>query len=456
MNMTETIDATPAAFDHPVPLDAASAPFMAPPALSQPAPSMPPPPPSALAAPALPTLVAAPPAPLLAAPAPVAAPVAATPVAEPTTEALAPAPSKPAMTTGPSAIFSADATVIPLEPAVPMLPTNTPVVPSGSTTPASASVFDVQEFLGTASPTRKAPAKSPGRWLVRLLLVGLLGAGGYAAQQYGPDLYEQYTGDGEEAGPAEPTAPLAFPNVPTSTAPIRTAEFVLVGLPETPGATYRVTTDFETNVSQVDITRENGPDLQILTYGNDAMIRRADGEQWYLLDRGQFPLDGRLERADWVRRLDELLPSTVRDQATVDASTESTMTGAPTRHLSITVDPVLLDSMTIDSADVPSVAAPEALPDPATDGAAPPVAPVEPGAAASSTTELATAPATGMIEIEIWVDGDGLVRQVSGAPQLGAEMITVVRTSADAWIPNYPEPGEIATLTASALVDLGL
>jgi hypothetical protein len=31
-----------------------------------------------------------------------------------------------------------------------------------------------------------------------------------------------------------------------------------------------------------------------------------------------------------------------------------------------------------------------------------------------------------------------------------------MRTSADAWIPKYPTPEEIAPLTATALVDLGI
>jgi hypothetical protein len=349
------------------------------------------------------------------------------------------------MVTGPSALFSTDAALMPAEHAAPTIPMAAPVAPSPATARSTATAFDMDDFLGTQAVTRKAPAKPRGRWLVRLMMVGVLGAGGWAAYQYGPDLYDQYVAGSEESAPPETTAPLAFPNVlTTAPVPIRTAEFVLTGLPETPGAAYRVTTDFETNVSQVDITRDTGPDLQILTYGEDAMIRRADGVQWYLLDRGQFPLDGRLERSDWVRRIDELLPSNVRDQAIIDGSTESTISGVPTRHLSITVDPALLDARATGDVPIPTESATAGSADAET------VTSATPEPASSSV------PATGIIEIEVWIDAGGLVRQVTGAPQLGAETITVMRTSADAWIPKYPTPEEIAPLTATALVDLGI
>ena len=58
--------------------------------------------------------------------------------------------------------------------------------------------------------------------------------------------------------------------------------------------------------------------------------------------------------------------------------------------------------------------------------------------------------------IELWIDADGLIRRASGAPQLGAETITVLNTSTEAWIPPYPEADGVLPLTASALVQLGL
>jgi hypothetical protein len=45
---------------------------------------------------------------------------------------------------------------------------------------------------------------------------------------------------------------------------------------------------------------------------------------------------------------------------------------------------------------------------------------------------------------------------VSGAPQLGADTITVVSTNSAAWVPAYPAPEIVQPLTASALVLLGI
>lgn len=359
---------------------------------------------------------------------------------------------------GPSAIFAADAPVIPTDHGAPVLPASTPAVPSAAPPAKKTSVFDVDDLVGPNATAKKKTTKSPGRWFRRLVLVGLLGAGGWYGSQHGPALYEEYFDDAESSAATEPVAPLAFPNVTPSPLPVRTAEFVLTGLPETPGASYRVTTDFETNVSQVDITRDSAPDLQVLTYGSDAMIRRADGEQWYLLDRGQFPLDGRLERADWVRQIDELLPPEVRDQAVIVAATESTVSGVAVRHLVLTVDPGLFDGASPEPAPAPGDA--EAAP------AADPTVPVDPAvgddpaaaaaAAADAEAPISDAPVPQLKQIELWIDGDGLIRQMTGAPQLGANTITVLATSADAWIPDYPSAGAIAPLTASALVDLGI
>ncbi len=342
-----------------------------------------------------------------------------------TTPPIATTPAVPRVA-GPSTVFAADVALVPADFGVPMLPNPAPGVPS-TPPPGTGSVFDIGEFLATPGPGRTPPPKSRGRGVRRLLLVAILGAGGWAGVTYGPGLYEEYAGDASDTD--EVAAPLAFPNASGVDTPIRTAEFVLVGLPDSPGATYRIITDFETAVSQVDITREDGPALQILTYGDDAMIRRADGDAWYLLDRGQFPLDGRLARSDWVRTLDELLPSSVREGAVITEATESTISGVATRRLTLSIDPALFGP--------PPVEAPAAVPD-----ASAPIAPETPGA---------------MVDVELWIDGNGLVRQVSGAPpRFGAETITIVRTSPDSWIPAYPPADRIATLTASALVDLGL
>lgn len=366
-------------------------------------------------------------------------PAAPSPAAEP--------PPATHSTTGPSSVFSADVASLPADFGVPMLPAVAIAAPSAPAT--RAATFDIDEFLTTPGPARQTPPEPRGRGLRRLLLVALLASGAWAGTTYGPGLYDEYVGDATEVGEAEAAAPLAFPAATAVGVPIRTAEFVLVGLPESPGATYRITTDFETAVSQVDITREDGPALQILTYGDDAMIRRADAEEWYLLDRGQFPLDGRLARADWVRTLDELLPDAVRGGVLITDSTESTISSVPTRHLTLSIDPAMFDSI---AADDLAGGDPSIMPVPAMSEVDGEVA--TPTAAAPVTNPL-TAPGA-LIDIELWIDGNGLVRQVMGAPGLGAQTITILRTTRDPWIPAYPAADEIAPLTASALVDLGL
>lgn len=424
MIMAETIDAPDVALDSPAHTDPPAAPVLAPPTSGQtllPPPTSPPPP--------------APPAP------------------EPTSE-----PTPASITTGPSAIFAESAATIPDAHAAPVLPRTVAATPSATAAPTSkpSTAFDVGAYLDSESQKKQAPRKSRGRWLFRLIVLGLLGAAGWVGYEHGPEVYDEYI-RGEEAGAqTEREAPRMFPNVAAASAPIRTAEFTLVGLPETPEAIYRVTTDFETSVSQVDITRVSGPDLQVLTYGPDAMIRRADGDQWYILDRGQFPLDGRLERSDWVRRIDELLPVEVRDRAVIDSSTEATISGVATRHLVLTVDPSLLDTTATDAAGLPSeprpdAATPSAIADNPDQIPAPGATVLDP---AASEPEVPVAGAA--VRMEVWIDGEGLVRQVTGVPSLGADTITIVRTSPDSWIPDYPMASEIAPLTASALVDLGL
>lgn len=372
--------------------------------------------------------------------------------AEPTPTPTLAAPEAPKIVTGPSSMFAADPALAPMEHSVPALPAM-PAAPRAPA-PATAAPLSYEDLMGAPATgaARRKPKKSKGRWLVRLLMLGGLGAAGYFGVTEGPALYERYV-EGVEPN-NELDAPLAFPSTGLTNAPIRTAEFTLTGLPETPGVEYRVTTDFETAVSQVDITRENGPDLQVLTFGDDAMIRRIGGEQWYVLERGQFPLDGRLDRADWVRRLDELLPTSIRSQIVIDDATQSNVSNVATRRLSLTLDAGLLvnsDPLT----DVTEPVAGETVAVPAPQAATD--VPVNPSNAVVPPVEPVEAlPTSGPTQIEIWVDADGLIRQVSGAPQLGADTITIVRTSSESWVPQYPSPEEITTLTASALVDLGI
>jgi hypothetical protein len=346
-----------------------------------------------------------------------------------------------------------------------VLPSATAVKPAPP--PAASTPLTLEDLLGQQQPAngraKKQQGSGVGRALRRLLILGVLAAGGYAAYQHGPGLYEQYVeGEPSEvqpsgAEPSETDAPLAFPNATPAAAPIRTAEFILEGLPGAPDMTYQVTTDFETNVSQVDVTRPSGPDLQILTYGDAALIRRVDDDQWYQLERGQFPLDDRLDRADWVRQLDELLPTSIRSSITIDDAGETTVSGVPTRRLSLSLDVALLGgrSAAVDGAapadpTIPADVAPPA--DPAAPVPVPAPAPIP-----AVPADPAADPVTSLVtSIEVWVDAQGLVRKVSGVPQLGAETITVVRTDGAAWVPNYPSPEFVQPLTAATLVELGI
>jgi hypothetical protein len=124
----------------------------------------------------------------------------------------------------------------------------------------------------------------------------------------------------------------------------------------------------------------------------------------------------------------------------------------PVRHLQVSVDASLLVDAhlpmpTLDPVTGLPVADPLAVPV-AADPLAAPVATNDP---------LVTDPTrAGEVQIEIWVDSNGLIRQITGAPQLGAEIITVNSTSEQAYIPTFPGPELVQPLTASALVELGM
>ena len=448
-------DETPAT-EIPLVAPAQAAPALPPPTMTASATSaLPPPSPGApLTPPGVPDLAPTPPAPSGSVDPVPAAPVP--PVLAPTAPA-APAPAEPqpaeeapALITGPAAILAPDPSDAPLEQSVPALPAATAVAPANTAAAAVAggapTPLSIDDLLGPQTGAQK-PLKQGsaiGRFFKRLIILAMLGGAGYAAYTYGPDLYEQYANPettdtaNVDAAP-EVDAPLAFPNAAPAPTPIRTAEFILEGLPGAPEMSYRVTTDFETNVSQVDVIRPNAPDLQILTYGEAALIRKMGEDQWYQLERGRFPLDDRLERSDWVRQLNELLPTSVRSSVTIDDAGETSVSGVPTRRLALTLDVSLLGGTDAAAAAADTVVEP-VPPAPPTDPAAPT------GPAATSLTT----------SIEVWVDAQGLVRKVSGVPQLGAETITVVRADGAAWVPDYPTPDFVQPLTAATLVELAI
>ena len=203
--------------------------------------------------------------------------------------------------TGPAAVLSADPTFAPLDQSVPALPAATAVAPANTAAaavpPGPATPLSIDDLLGQQPSGHKPPkhGSAIGRFFKRLVILAMLVGAGYAAYTYGPGLYEEYTSSETDPtavdAPDEVDAPLAFPSATPAPTPVRTAEFILEGLPGAPAMSYQVTTDFETNVSQVDVSRANGPDLQILTYGEAALIRKVDDDQWHQLERGEVSLE---------------------------------------------------------------------------------------------------------------------------------------------------------------------
>jgi len=307
---------------------------------------------------------------------------------------------------------------------VPSLPPAAAVPPANTAAAAlSTAGTKLIEAPVSADPPRLKKVGRTKRALSRVVMLGLLGGGGWTAYQHGPGLYDEYVAESD--APDEPDAPLGFPTPSLGATPVRVAVFTLTDVTGAPGTDYTVKTDFETDVTQVIVHRDGAPSVEVLTYAEAAFIHRLDDPQWYQLERGGFPLDDRLERSDWVRTLDELISPTERATTPIRSATESVVAAIPTRRLVVSVDPATLGTVRVPQIGVSARAA---VPDPAREPT----------------------------EVEIWVDGSGLVRQISGAPQLGAETITVVETSSEAWVPEFPVLDGVLPLTASALVELGL
>lgn len=475
--MTTLTDATAepdvlvaAPFPPPTPLIATSAPLIAtaihaPPSAAGPVfapPTLNSGPTPAVSPTAAPALVAATP---LVIPDASSAPPAAPPLATPPI-----ATPPPTIVTGPSAVLTADPTCAPLPQNLPALPTlaanpkppNTAAAALGAVGKQPPSLQDLQ--LGVH---KKKPKRGAGSGLKKLMTIGVIGALGYAGYTYGPDLYEQYIEAETDVSANEPEAPLTFPLTPIASPPMRTAEFILSDLTESPGTEYHVTVDFETNVSRVVVMRDDGPDLEVLTFGADAVVHRVGEPTWYRVERGTFPLDERLDRADWVRTLDELIPPEIRGAVQIERATESMIDNVQTRHLFVTLDPNLLTDARLPVSELDPATGLPTQPIPLDDQALdnPLLGETIDLGANSTTPAIDSAPdrptagqntPSNAITVEIWVDANGLVRRISGAPQLGAQTITVLSTSEEGFVPDFPADELTLPLTASALVELGM
>jgi hypothetical protein len=384
------------------------------------------------------------------------------PVVQATSSVAAPVgPPAPGLITGPAAVLSLDPAFMPLEHSLPSLPsvaaTPPPNTAAAALGAAGKSPLSLDDFDFSSPQVAKGKKGQGGarRAFSRLVLVGVLGAGGYFGYTKGPSLYDQYVTKSGDSAAGEADAPLTFPTSPAIPMPVRTAEFMLSGLAGSPDTEYAVTIDFETNVSRVEVTRGQGPDLEVLTFGDAAVVRRVGEAQWYQVERGTFPLDDQLERADWVRTLDELLPPDRRSAVVIDRSTESTIANVPARHLLVTVDPAMLSDANLPMPTLDPVTGLPVVQPLAADPLTTATLPVA-GSPAVSTPSAVGVTGAPTVQIEIWVDSNGLVRQITGAPQLGADKITVLTTSDQAFIPEFPPQEQVLPLTASALVELGM
>lgn len=396
-------------------------------------------------------------------PSPSGPPVAAqlpdlVPMPHPSFEQPVPAPvSAPryVVSTGPAAILAPDPALAPVHGTSPSIP------PAAAPAARPLGYADVAGFDPAATPAggTRRPRRRGRRLVSGVLVLGLLGGAATAAYVYGPDLYDRYTSD---QAVDEPAAPLSFPRATAPTPAIRTATFVVDGLGPDDGAaagvpsdsSYTVTIDFDTTVSRIVIDRTDLPDLEVLTLFDDAVIRRVDQSVWFQVPRGDLPIHRTAERATWVRTLDELFPPAVRDQITITDATQSDVAGLPTRRLAVTFDPRLLEAGALGD---PMVQPP--INDLATvvDPSSAPTGPAETGTPPATAAGAApAAPAAPMVELEVWIDDQGVVRQTTGPLQHGASRLTVLEISGEAWLPAFPEPGQIQPLTAAALIQLGL
>lgn len=328
----------------------------------------------------------------------------------------------------------------------PALPQIAPVAPRPPVAP-DANPFATsmnQQWSPTAKPAPVKKRRSGRRKFVWLIVLALIGGIAYVGFTRGSDLMEQATG---ETAVEEPTLALEFPSPAVPVAPIRTATFLV----ERPDAlngpqTFEVTTDFETGVSRVIVTRTEAPDLEILTLWDTAFIRRVDEPTWYRLDRGQFPIDSEFGITRWIRSLDQVLPPTIRESAVVERATESSIGTEATTRLLVSVDPTAIAQAT---------AVPPTLPAPADGTPAP--APPEPTVVLSPGVVLQPGFDTAQtLTMELWIDSAGIVRKSIMPAELGAETITITSLSPEGWVPVFPTEDMVQSLTASSMFRLGI
>jgi hypothetical protein len=313
----------------------------------------------------------------------------------------------------------------------PLLPQVAPPLPPKPTANPFATSMD-NPWMPAPPPKKRSSSGVLRRVVSWVLVIAAMCGIGYVGVRYGSDLVALATGD---ESVDESDAPMQFPTV--TPVPVRTATYTVERMDPLRGAqSFEITTDFEGGVSRIVVDGGDQPDVEVLTFMDQALIRRVDQPNWYRLERGAFPIDAEWGRARWVRTIDELVPPGLRSAVTIDRSTESVIGSIPARRLLMSIDPATLFQATSTTPVPGSGTTPVQL---------------APGMAVRSGTDPVES-----LTVEAWVDSSGLVRKSVLPGALGGETITVTSVSAEPWQPVFPDEGMIRPITAAALFDLGL
>lgn len=325
---------------------------------------------------------------------------------------------------------------------LPMLPRS---LPAASPAPVPLAHPFATSLNAPPQPPRQRKSGSGGlrRLASWVIVLGAMGGLAYAGITYGPEIVARVSGD-DMAG--EAAAPLAFPMVAPDAAPIRTATYTVERSNVTSATTsWTVTSDFESGVAQILLDRADGSRLEVLTLGDEAVIRRTDQDVWYRVARGDMPIDVWSGRIRWVRTIDEALPPAMRSATIIERATESVVDATPTRRLLVGIDAQQLAALLAVPVTDPAA-------DPATAPA--PVAAMPPGLGLVPGREP-TQPGE-RINVEVWVDGAGVVRRIDAPAALGGERITVTSVSPDPFQPQFPAEEQILPTDARAILNLAL
>jgi hypothetical protein len=349
-----------------------------------------------------------------------------------------PPPAPPASAPNPQAMthLAQAAAPVPPPPRQPASPSQLKLtLPPPASTPAPRPMpmsAPTSFVVPKAAPPAAAPPKR--RWLGGLAVVLTIAVIGVGGAVYGPHLLDRLTDVADAPAtanepttapaPSMPTGAAILPVATTAPGPVRTITAQLTGgaYGTDPSTVVELTTDFDTGLARVALTRADGSSLEVLTYGDSAFLRRSGAPLWYHTSGGTLLADLRLDRASWLMTLDQVLPDEVRRTAVVNGSAAEDLAGVPVTHVAVTIDVAALRI-------------------------------AEPALAAAWTERFGVAPTTTTMDVHLWIDDGGLVRQSHGLLGQGIQS-TIVSTAADAWAPTYPDVTQWRELDARSVLDL--